>query len=93
MAHHCRGIALRFQRFRAAGAGDSAVFLAVLDPGLLAGLPEDESAGISIYSVLGAGLGYRSLWVIPALISLLVQFYLLAVMTSARSGPWSALAG
>ncbi len=38
--------------------------LAVLGPGLLAGLSDDDPAGITTYSVLGAGHGYRLLWVL-----------------------------
>lgn len=38
--------------------------LAVLGPGLLAGLSDDDPAGITTYSVLGADHGYRLLWVL-----------------------------
>jgi len=38
--------------------------LAVLGPGLLAGLSDDDPAGITTYSVLGAEHGYRLLWVL-----------------------------
>jgi Mn2+/Fe2+ NRAMP family transporter len=58
-------------------------FLAVLGPGLLAGLSDDDPAGITTYSVLGAEFGYRLLWIIPASTILLVQFHLMAV----RLGP------
>ena len=37
---------------------------AVLGPGLLAGLSDDDPAGITTYSVLGASYGYRLLWVL-----------------------------
>jgi Mn2+/Fe2+ NRAMP family transporter len=37
---------------------------AVLGPGLLAGLSDDDPAGITTYSVLGAEHGYRLLWVL-----------------------------
>jgi len=39
-----------------AGGGVSA-FLAVLGPGLLAGLSDDDPAGITTYSILGAEYG------------------------------------
>src|SRR4029079_3674117 len=39
-------------------------FLAVLGPGLLAGLSDDDPAGITTYSVLGADHGYQLLWVL-----------------------------
>ena len=38
--------------------------LAVLGPGLLAGLSDDDPAGITTYSVLGTDSGYRLLWVL-----------------------------
>ena len=56
VAHHKRGIALQFSRFRAAGIGAFSAFLAVLGPGLLAGLSDDDPAGITTYSVLGLSL-------------------------------------
>ena len=37
---------------------------AVLGPGLLAGLSDDDPAGITTYSVLGASYGYQLLWVL-----------------------------
>ena len=37
---------------------------AVLGPGLLAGLSDDDPAGITTYSVLGAEHGYQLLWVL-----------------------------
>lgn len=36
----------------------------VLGPGLLAGLSDDDPAGITTYSILGADCGYRLLWVL-----------------------------
>jgi len=86
VAHHRRGIALQFARFRAAGLGGFAAFLAVLGPGLLAGLSDDDPAGITTYSVLGADHGYRLLWIIPASTALLVQFHLMAMRIGAASG-------
>jgi Mn2+/Fe2+ NRAMP family transporter len=86
VAHHRRGIALRFARFRTAGVGAVAAFLAVLGPGLLAGLSDDDPAGITTYSVLGADHGYRLLWIIPASTILLVQFHLMAVRIGAATG-------
>ena len=66
LAHRRRGIAFRFARFRAAGAGAFTAFLAVLGPGLLAGLSDDDPAGITTYSILGTDHGYRLLRIIPA---------------------------
>jgi Mn2+/Fe2+ NRAMP family transporter len=86
VAHHRRGIAAQFARFRTAGVGAFVAFLAVLGPGLLAGLSDDDPAGITTYSVLGADHGYRLLWIIPASTILLVQFHLMAVRVGAASG-------
>lgn len=66
--------------------GGLAAFLAVLGPGLLAGLSDDDPAGITTYSVLGADHGYRLLWIIPASTVLLIQFHLMAVRVGAASG-------
>ena len=63
-----------------------ASLLAVLGPGLLAGLSDDDPAGITTYSILGTDHGYRLLWIIPASTVLLVQFHLLAVRIGAATG-------
>ena len=86
VAHVRRGIAQRFAQFRTAGAGAFVAFMAVLGPGLLAGLSDDDPAGITTYSVLGTDHGYRLLWIIPASTALLVLFHLLAVRIGAGSG-------
>ncbi len=41
-----------------------AMLVAVVGPGLLAGLSDDDPAGITTYSSLGAEYGYRLLWVL-----------------------------
>ncbi|QJR38300.1 divalent metal cation transporter [Gemmatimonas groenlandica] len=71
---------------RVAGASALASVLAVLGPGLLAGLSDDDPAGITTYSILGAEHGYRLLWIIPASTILLVQFHLVAVRIGAATG-------
>lgn len=86
VAHHKRGISLKFARFRAGGLGAFSAFLAVLGPGLLAGLSDDDPAGITTYSVLGADHGYRLLWIIPASTILLIQFHMMAVRIGAATG-------
>jgi Mn2+/Fe2+ NRAMP family transporter len=86
VAHVRRGIALKFAQFRSAGIGAFSAFVAVLGPGLLAGLSDDDPAGITTYSVLGADHGYRLLWIIPASTVLLVLFHLMAVRIGAASG-------
>jgi Mn2+/Fe2+ NRAMP family transporter len=86
VAHHRRGITARFAAMRVAGAGALASLLAVLGPGLLAGLSDDDPAGITTYSILGTEHGYRLLWIIPASTILLVQFHLVAVRLGAATG-------
>ncbi len=86
VAHHRRGVARRFESKRLAGTGALAALLAVLGPGLLAGLSDDDPAGITTYSILGAEHGYRLLWIIPASTVLLVQFHLMAVRIGAATG-------
>jgi Mn2+/Fe2+ NRAMP family transporter len=86
VAHHQRGIAARFAGLRNSGRGSLAAFLAILGPGLLAGLSDDDPAGITTYSVLGTDFGYTLLWIIPASTILLVQFHLMAVRIGAATG-------
>jgi Mn2+/Fe2+ NRAMP family transporter len=51
---------------------------AVVGPGLLAGLSDDDPAGITTYSILGAKYGYRLLWVLALSTVALIVFHLLA---------------
>jgi Mn2+/Fe2+ NRAMP family transporter len=50
-------------------------FLAVLGPGLLAGLSDDDAAGIATYSLVGARYGYTLLWVLVISVAALVVFH------------------
>lgn len=52
-----------------------AVLAVVVGPGLLAGLSDDDPAGITTYSVLGADYGYRLLWVLLLSTIALVLFH------------------
>ncbi|OBK61810.1 Mn transporter [Mycobacterium gordonae] len=52
--------------------------LAVVGPGLLAGLSDDDPAGITTYSVLGTKHGYQLLWVLVLSTVALVIFHGLA---------------
>jgi Mn2+/Fe2+ NRAMP family transporter len=49
--------------------------LAVLGPGLLAGLSDDDPAGVTTYSILGADYGYRLLWVLLLSTVALILFH------------------
>jgi len=48
---------------------------AVAGPGVLAGLSDDDAAGITTYSILGADYGYRLLWVLLLSTLALVLFH------------------
>ena len=63
-----------------------AAFLAVLGPGLLAGLSDDDPAGITTYSILGAGHGYELLWVLVIATAMLILYHALAVRLGAVTG-------
>ena len=86
ITHRRRGIARRFTRLLASGRGTVAASLAIVGPGLLAGLSDDDPAGITTYSMLGAEHGYRLLWIIPLATVLLVHFHLVAVRIGAATG-------
>ena len=51
-----------------------AAFLAVMGPGVIAGLSDDDPAGITTYSQLGAQFGYRLLWVLVVSTIALIVF-------------------
>ena len=59
---------------------------AVVGPGLLAGLSDDDPAGITTYSILGADYGYRLLWVLALSTVALIVFHELAVRTGVVTG-------
>jgi Mn2+/Fe2+ NRAMP family transporter len=51
-----------------------AALLSVMGPGVIAGLSDDDPAGITTYSVLGAKYGYQMLWVLGASTVALILF-------------------
>ena len=51
-----------------------AAFLSVMGPGIIAGLSDDDPAGITTYSQLGAQFGYRLLWVLVVSTFALIVF-------------------
>lgn len=59
---------------------------AVVGPGVLAGLSDDDPPGITTYSVLGADFGYRLLWVLVLSTATLVVFHLLAARIGCVTG-------
>lgn len=75
-----RGTAILRRRYRVA------LLLAVVGPGLLAGLSDDDPAGITTYSVLGAQYGYRLLWVLALSTVALVMFHSLGARMGVVTG-------
>jgi Mn2+/Fe2+ NRAMP family transporter len=62
------------------------VFGAVVGPGLLAGLSDDDPAGITTYSILGTDFGYRLLWVLLVSTVTLVVFHELGARLGVVTG-------
>jgi NRAMP (natural resistance-associated macrophage protein)-like metal ion transporter len=62
------------------------VLAAVLGPGLLAGLSDDDPAGITTYSVAGADYGYQLLWVLLLSTVALVLFHSLGARMGVATG-------
>lgn len=60
--------------------------MAVVGPGVLAGLSDDDPAGITTYSVLGARHGYQLLWVLLLATVALVIFHTLAARMGVVTG-------
>jgi NRAMP (natural resistance-associated macrophage protein)-like metal ion transporter len=60
--------------------------IAVLGPGLLAGLSDDDPAGITTYSILGARFGYELLWVVVLSTGALIVFHELAACMGLVTG-------
>ena len=66
--------------------GAAAALLAVVGPGLLAGLSDDDPAGITTYSILGAKYGYELLWVLALSTAALIVFHELGVRLGIVTG-------
>ena len=76
----------RAGRFWARERGLLLTLLAVVGPGVLAGLSDDDPAGITTYSILGADFGYRLLWTLLVSTAALVLFHDLAVRLGIATG-------
>ncbi|MGZ8696938.1 MAG: Nramp family divalent metal transporter [Gaiellaceae bacterium] len=61
-------------------------FGAVVGPGVLAGLSDDDPAGITTYSILGADYGYRLLWVLLLSTVALIVFHELGARMGVVTG-------
>lgn len=66
--------------------GGLAALLAVVGPGVLAGLSDDDPAGITTYSILGADYGYQLLWVLVLSTAALIVFHQIAVRVGIVTG-------
>lgn len=66
--------------------GTVAALLAVVGPGLLAGLSDDDPAGIATYSILGTKYGYELLWVLALSTAALIVFHELGVRLGIVTG-------
>ena len=66
--------------------GGLAALLAVVGPGVLAGLSDDDPAGITTYSILGARYGYELLWVLALSTAALIVFHELGVRLGVVTG-------
>ena len=82
---HLHGHLIRRRR-RLLRAGGVAALLAVIGPGLLAGLSDDDPAGITTYSILGARYGYELLWVLTLSTIALIVFHELSVRLGIATG-------
>jgi Mn2+/Fe2+ NRAMP family transporter len=60
--------------------------LAVAGPGILAGLSDDDPAGITTYSILGAEQGYALLWVLLLSTAALALFHEVALRMGVVTG-------
>jgi Mn2+/Fe2+ NRAMP family transporter len=63
-----------------------AALLAVVGPGVLAGLSDDDPAGITTYSILGAKYGYSLLWVLAVSTAALIVFHELGARMGCVTG-------
>lgn len=74
------------RRHRLLHAGGLAALLAVVGPGVLAGLSDDDPAGITTYSILGARYGYELLWVLALSTAALIVFHEVGVRLGVVTG-------
>ena len=66
--------------------GPLAALVAVIGPGLLAGLSDDDPPGITTYSLLGADYGYSLIWVLTLSTAALIVFHEVAARTGIATG-------
>ena len=73
-------------RFWTRERGLALALLAVIGPGILAGLSDDDPAGITTYSILGADFGYKLLWTLLVSTAALTLFHDLTVRLGCATG-------
>jgi Mn2+/Fe2+ NRAMP family transporter len=73
-------------RRRGSRRGWLAGLAVVVGPGLLAGLSDDDPAGITTYSILGADYGYTLLWVLVLSTAALILFHQLGARMGIVTG-------
>jgi NRAMP (natural resistance-associated macrophage protein)-like metal ion transporter len=74
------------KRPRLVRRGALLAFVGVLGPGILAGLSDDDPAGVTTYSILGAKYGYQLLWVLALSTAALIIFHELGVRMGIVTG-------
>jgi NRAMP (natural resistance-associated macrophage protein)-like metal ion transporter len=67
-------------------AGYATALLAVVGPGVLAGLSDDDPAGVTTYSILGAKYGYELLWVLAVSTAALIVYHLVGARMGVVTG-------
>jgi NRAMP (natural resistance-associated macrophage protein)-like metal ion transporter len=73
-------------RRRLRARGGLIALAAVVGPGVLAGLSDDDPAGIATYSILGADHGYELLWVLTVSTAALILFHELGARMGVVTG-------
>jgi NRAMP (natural resistance-associated macrophage protein)-like metal ion transporter len=76
----------RLRQLRVVRFGGVTALVAVLGPGILAGLSDDDPPGITTYSVLGADYGYDLIWVLVLSTIALITYHEVAVRTGVVTG-------
>jgi NRAMP (natural resistance-associated macrophage protein)-like metal ion transporter len=74
------------RRPRLLAGGSAAALLAVVGPGMLAGLSDDDPAGITTYSILGAKYGYQLLWILSVSTAALIVYHLVGARMGVVTG-------
>jgi Mn2+/Fe2+ NRAMP family transporter len=76
----------RLRRRRLVPTGKVVALLAIIGPGVLAGLSDDDPPGITTYSVIGADYGYELIWVLTLSTIALIVFHEVAARTGIVTG-------